>query len=85
MGASGVVALQPPPPVEYYAEGLLEDNTPLVVLTNTADTIDQIGRGIISEEQLLSDVLLKGVAQELGNRGIEIAPNEIRSNTTVNV
>ena len=85
VGASGVVALQPPPPVEYYAEGLLEDNTPLVVLTNTADTIDQIGRGIISEEQLLSDVLLKGVAQELGNRGIEIAPNEIRSNTTVNV
>ncbi|NEQ52431.1 MAG: cobalamin biosynthesis protein CobQ [Leptolyngbya sp. SIO3F4] len=85
VGASGVVALQPPPPVEYYAEGGLRDNTPLVVLTNTGDTIDQIGRGILSEEQLLSEVLLREVSRQLGARGINLTPNEIRSNTAVDV
>ncbi|MEM1239830.1 MAG: cobalamin biosynthesis protein CobQ [Cyanobacteria bacterium P01_H01_bin.26] len=85
LGASGVVALQPPPPLEYYAEGVLVDNSPLVSLTNTATTIDQLGRGIISEEQLLSEVLLQEVARQLGNRGLEIAPNEIRRNTTIGI
>ncbi|MEM7793800.1 MAG: cobalamin biosynthesis protein CobQ [Cyanobacteria bacterium P01_C01_bin.118] len=85
VGASGIVALQPPPPVEYYAEGVLEDNTPLVLLTNTGGTIDQIGRGIISEEQLLSEVLLREVARQLTSRGIELTPNDIRSNTAVDV
>ena len=85
VGASGVVALQPPPPVEYYAEGGLRDNTPLVLLTNTGDTIDQIGRGIISEEQLLSEVLLREVSRQVSTRGIELTPSEIRSNTAVDV
>lgn len=85
VGASGVVALQPPPPVEYYAEGGLRDNTPLVLLTNTGDTIDQIGRGIISEEQLLSEVLLREVSRQVSTRGIELTPSEIRGNTAVDV
>ncbi|MDV3350884.1 cobalamin biosynthesis protein CobQ [Leptolyngbyaceae cyanobacterium CCMR0082] len=85
VGASGVVALQPPPPVEYYAEGTLVDNAPLVSLTNTADTIDQLGRGIISKDQLLSEVLLKEVSRQLGTRGIDLTPGEIRRNTTVTV
>lgn len=83
VGASGVVALQPPPPIEYYAEGMLVDNSPLVSLTNTADTIDQLGRGIISEDQLLPEVLLKEVSRQLVTRGVELTPNEIRRNTTV--
>ena len=85
LGASGVVALQPPPPVEYYAEGILVDNAPLVSLTNTADTIDQLGRGIINEDQLLSEVLLQEVSRQLVNRGVELSPGEIRRNTTVDV
>ncbi|MEM9265081.1 MAG: cobalamin biosynthesis protein CobQ [Cyanobacteria bacterium P01_F01_bin.13] len=85
VGASGVVALQPPPPVKYYAEGMLVDNSPLVSLTNTADTIDQLGRGIISEDQLLSEVLLQEVSRQLSNRSVELTPNEIRRNTTINV
>ena len=85
VGASGIVALQPPPPVEYYAEGTLVDNSPLVSLTNTADTIDQLGRGIISEDQLLSDLLLQEVSRQLGNRGLDFTPGEIRRNTTVDV
>lgn len=81
-----MVALQPPPPVEYYAEGVLEDNTPLVVLTNTADTIDQIGRGTISADLLLAEDVLQAVAKQLTeSRGILITSAEIRSNTTVNV
>lgn len=83
VGASGVVALQPPPPVEYYAEGMLVDNSPLVSLTNTADTIDQLGRGIISEDQLLPEVLLKEVSRQLVTRGVELVPDDIRRNTTV--
>lgn len=85
VGASGVVALQPPPPVEYYAEGMLVDNSPLVSLTDTAVTIDQLGRGIISEDQLLPEVLLQEVSRQLLNRGIELEPNEIRRNTTISV
>ncbi|MEM1251812.1 MAG: cobalamin biosynthesis protein CobQ [Cyanobacteria bacterium P01_H01_bin.21] len=85
VGASGVVALQPPPPLEYYSEGTLVDNSPLVSLTNTADTIDQLGRGIISEDQLLSDLLLQEVSRQLGNRGLDFTPGEIRRNTTVDV
>ncbi|ESA37554.1 lipopolysaccharide biosynthesis protein [Leptolyngbya sp. Heron Island J] len=85
LGASGVVALQPPPPVEYYAEGILVDNAPLVSLTNTADTIDQLGRGIINEDQLLSEVLLQEVSRQLVNRGVELSPGQIRRNTTVDV
>ncbi|MGD1854223.1 MAG: GumC family protein [Leptolyngbyaceae cyanobacterium] len=85
LGASGVVALQPPPPIEYYAEGGVRDNTPLVLLTNTGGTIDQIGRGIISEEQLLSEVLLREVSRQLDTRGIELSPGQIRSNTAVDV
>lgn len=85
VGASGVVALQPPPPIEWYAEGTLVDNSPLVSLTNTADTIDQIGRGIISKDQLLSEVLLKEVSRQLETRGVDLSPNDIRRNTTITV
>ena len=85
LGASGVVALQPPPPVEYYAEGMLVDNSPLVSLTNTADTIDQLGRGIISEDQLLPEVLLQVVSQQLASQGVTLSPDEIRRNTTIDV
>lgn len=85
LGASGVVALQPPPPVEYYAEGMLVDNSPLVSLTNTADTIDQLGRGIISEDQLLPEVLLQVVSQQLASQGVVLSPDEIRRNTTIDV
>lgn len=80
-----MVALQPPPPVEYYAEGTLVDNAPLVSLTNTANTIDQLGRGIISQEQLLSEVLLQEVSRQLATRGVELTSSEIRRNTTIDV
>lgn len=80
-----MVALQPPPPLEYYAEGTLVDNAPLVSLTNTANTIDQLGRGIISQEQLLSQVVLQEVSRQLATKSVELTPGEIRRNTTINI
>lgn len=85
LGASGVVALQPPPPAEPYAEGVLVDNSPLVSLTDTGDTIDQLGRGIISEDQLMSDILLQEVSRQLQAQGIDVSPGQIRRNTTIDI
>jgi capsular exopolysaccharide synthesis family protein len=82
-GASGVIAFQPPPPVEYYSEGVLVDNSPLVALTATGPAVQQQGASIISEDLLLSDVLLEQVSAELKKRGIELSADDIASQTTI--
>ncbi|MBD0335921.1 MAG: AAA family ATPase [Cyanobacteria bacterium Co-bin13] len=83
VGISGIVALQPPPPVQYRAEGVLVQNFPLVAFSTTGTEVQARGQGIISEEALLSDVLLQQVSQQLERRSINIRPAAIRSNTQV--
>ncbi|MEA5450705.1 cobalamin biosynthesis protein CobQ [Leptolyngbya sp. CCNP1308] len=83
LGISAVVAVQPPPPPLYRAEGVLVQNAPVVALTATGTEVQQRGQGIISEEFLLADVLLQQVSQELDRRGISMDPETLRSRTTV--
>ncbi|MEO0458081.1 MAG: cobalamin biosynthesis protein CobQ [Cyanobacteria bacterium P01_A01_bin.114] len=85
LGASGVVAFQPPPPSEYYSEVVLVDNSPLVAFTATGTEVQQQGQGIITEELLLSDILLEQVSAKLAEVGIELSPQAIGSNTRIGV
>ncbi|MBE9109412.1 AAA family ATPase [Nodosilinea sp. LEGE 07298] len=83
LGISAVVAMQPPPPPQYRAEGVLVQNAPVVALTATGTEVQLRGQGIISEQFLLADVLLQQVSQELERRGMPMAPETIRDRTTV--
>lgn len=83
LGISAVVAMQPPPPPRYRAEGVLVQNAPVVALTATGTEVQQRGQGIISEQFLLADVLLQQVSQELARRGMAMEPETIRDRTTV--
>lgn len=83
LGLSTVVALQPQPPPIYRSDGLLVINAPVVAITATGPEVQQRGQGIISQEFLLSDVLLEQVSQEIGNRGMPLAPEAIRRSTTL--
>lgn len=85
LGASSVVAFQPEPPDEYFSEGILVDNAPLVAFSNTSSQVQTQGLGIINEDLLLSDILLNEVASKLRTRGITISPDEIVENTRINV
>ncbi len=51
-GISGVVAIQPPPPPTYFAEGVLAYNTPAKLFSETGGQIQELGR------QLTPDILL---------------------------
>ncbi|PSR12420.1 cobalamin biosynthesis protein CobQ, partial [filamentous cyanobacterium CCP3] len=83
LGISAVVAMQPPPPPQYRAEGVLVQNAPVVALTATGTEVQQRGQGIISEQFLLADVLLEQVSQELERRGVPMEPEAIRDRTTI--
>ncbi|MFQ4139715.1 GumC family protein [Nodosilinea sp. PGN35] len=83
LGISAVVAVQPPPPPLYRAEGVLVQNAPVVALTATGTEVQQRGQGIISEDFLLADVLLQQVSQELERRGGSMDPETLRYRTTV--
>ncbi|MEL6813559.1 MAG: cobalamin biosynthesis protein CobQ [Cyanobacteria bacterium J06598_3] len=85
LGASSVVAFQPEPPVEYYSEGILVDNAPLVAFSDTSSQVQAQGLGIINEELLLSDVLLNEVSGKLRARGITLTPDQIVANTRIQV
>ncbi|MEO1743907.1 MAG: cobalamin biosynthesis protein CobQ, partial [Cyanobacteria bacterium J06629_9] len=85
LGASGVVAFQPPPPEQFYSEVILQDNAPLVTFTATGPEIQQQGQGIINEDLLLSDILLDQVSAQLAQRGINLTPSEIRADTQIEV
>lgn len=85
LGASSVVAFQPEPPVEYYSETVLVDNSPLIAFSNTTTQIQTQGRGIITEDLLLSEIVLEEVSNQLKNKGINLTPEEIGSNTKLEV
>ncbi|PSN17875.1 cobalamin biosynthesis protein CobQ, partial [filamentous cyanobacterium CCP5] len=85
LGVSTVIALQPPPQPQYRSQGVLVQNFPLVAFTATGTEVQQRGQGIISEEFLLSDVLLQQVTQELERQGILVEPQTIRNRTEITV
>jgi capsular exopolysaccharide synthesis family protein len=85
LGASSVVAFQPKPPVEYFSQSILVDNSPVVAIADTTSQVQTQGRGIITEELLLSDVLLQEVSNQLKTRGVVVTPNEIRENTRIQI
>ncbi len=85
LGASSVVAFQPEPPQEYYSEGVLVNNSPLVAFSDTSEQVQNQGLGIINEDLLLSDVLLNEVSAELRSLGIELTPEELVANTRIAV
>ncbi len=85
LGASSVVAFQPEPPQEYYSEGVLVNNSPLVAFSDTSSQVQAQGLGIINEDLLLSDVLLNEVSAELRPLGIELTPQELVANTRIAV
>lgn len=85
LGLSSIVAMQPPPPVQYKSSGVLVQNFPLVAFSTTGTEVQQRGQGIISEEALLSDLLLQQVSEALEQQGIDIKPQAIRSNVQVDL
>ncbi|MEL6602350.1 MAG: cobalamin biosynthesis protein CobQ [Cyanobacteria bacterium J06614_10] len=85
LGASSVVAFQPEPPAEFYSEGVLVDNSPLVAFSNTSSQVQTQGLGIINEDLLLSDILLTEVSDQLASQGIEYSPAELVASTRIAV
>ncbi|MBE9064877.1 cobalamin biosynthesis protein CobQ, partial [cf. Phormidesmis sp. LEGE 11477] len=85
LGASVAIALQPEPPVTYSSEGVLVNNSPLVPLTETGNQVQSLGRGIINEELLLSDILLEEVVGQLASQGIDYKPKQLVANTKIDV
>lgn len=85
LGVSSLFALQPPPEEEYRSEGVLVQNSPVVSFTTTGVELQQQGQGIITKDFLMADILLDRVAQQLNSQGLQITPEEIRRNTTINI
>lgn len=85
LGVSSIFAVQPPPEEQYRSEGVLVQNAPVVSFTATGVELQQQGQGNITREFLLADILLDRVAQQLTAGGLEITPDEIRNNTTINI
>ncbi|MEL7223977.1 MAG: cobalamin biosynthesis protein CobQ, partial [Cyanobacteria bacterium J06576_12] len=85
LGASGLYAFRPEPPVEYYSEGALVDNSPLVAFSNTGAQVQTQGLGIINEELLLSGILLDELSAQLAAKGIELEPQQIKDSTRIAV
>ncbi|MDA0673465.1 MAG: cobalamin biosynthesis protein CobQ [Cyanobacteria bacterium] len=86
LGAAGAfAAIQPPPEVSFRSEGALVQNAPVVSFTATGVELQQEGQGIITEDFLLSDILLAEVSRQLGAQGITIEPEDIRRNTGIRI
>ncbi len=67
VGAAGFVAVQPPPPTEYQAEGILTYNQPPVIFSKTGTDIQQQGQGINLEVLANEDVLKAAATKAKAN------------------
>lgn len=85
VGSFGVAALQTPPPPDYYAEGVLVDNEPLVSVSDTSLQVSEEGKGIINEDLLLSDILLSEASQQLREKGISLTPEQLIEKTKISI
>ncbi len=85
MGAAGFVAMQAPPPVEFRSEGILVQNNPVVSFTATGAEVQQAGQGLITQDFLLSDVLVTEVVRQLAAQGIQTNVDQIRKATAIKI
>lgn len=85
LGASSIVAIQPPPEEQFKSEGVLVQNAPVVSFTATGVELQQRGQGIITEDFLLADILLAQVSEQLNQQGFEVQPSKIRQNTNIDI
>ncbi|MEL7332471.1 MAG: cobalamin biosynthesis protein CobQ, partial [Cyanobacteria bacterium J06560_2] len=86
VGSFGIAALrQPPPPPAYAAEGVLVDNAPVVSVSETSLKIHEQGKGIISKDLLLSDILLKATSEKLREKSIRFTSGQLLDNTSVSI
>lgn len=85
LGASSVVAIQPPPEEVFISEGALAQNAPVVSLTATGVELQQQGQLLLDREFLLGDALLEDVLQILSQQGVSLTVREVRQNASVRV
>ena len=85
LGASSVIAIQPPPEEQFESEGVLVQNAPVVAFTVTGVELQQQGQGIITEDFLLADILLEQASQQLQQLGFDIQPRQIQNNTGIDI
>ncbi|NER81734.1 MAG: polysaccharide biosynthesis tyrosine autokinase, partial [Leptolyngbya sp. SIO1D8] len=85
LGASSVVAIQPPPEEQFQSEGVLVQNAPVVSFTATGVELQQQGQGFITEDFLLSDIVLQQALQKLSQQGFQLEPSDIRANVGIDI
>ncbi|NEP13152.1 MAG: polysaccharide biosynthesis tyrosine autokinase [Symploca sp. SIO2C1] len=74
VGISGVVALQPPPPSSYVAEGVLAYNTPPRLFSETGGQISEQGRQL-NKQLLLAENVTKAAAAKANTKPKDIVRN----------
>lgn len=72
VGASGVVAMQAPPPTQYYASGEMLFVQPPVIFSKTGTDIQQQAQ-VLSKDALLNERVLEVVAKRVGKKPKELA------------
>lgn len=82
MGLSAVVAIQPQPPANYKAEGMLTYAAPPVTLSETGIVLQQQGQAL-TPEILLSDAVVSSVVQQLRAERIATTTAEILERSEV--
>lgn len=65
VGVAGIVALQPAPPPSYTASGVLTSNRATVSFSTTGSRITQQGQESLTPEVLLSEDVVKPVAEKV--------------------
>ena len=86
LGVSSLAAWRPEPPPEYYTESVLVDNSPQVVFANVTGQVQTQGKLLISENSLLSQVLLQEVSRQLATEfDISLSPEQLRENTQIRI
>lgn len=71
VGASGVVAMQAPPPTQYYASGEMLFVQPPVIFSRTGTDIQQQAQ-VLSKDALLNEQVIVPVAKAVGKKPKEL-------------
>jgi capsular exopolysaccharide synthesis family protein len=79
LGASGVVAVQPEPPVGYQGEAQLVANAPPITFSTIGAQVRQPVESF-TKESLLTDAVLESIAKEVG-----IDPNKLAKAITIKI
>ncbi len=82
LGASGLVAMRPEPPVDYVAEGKLTYLAPPITLSQTGTVLQQQGQAL-TRETLLSETVVNRVIERLRTQQILITPTQLRQQTQI--